>query len=276
MLKSITSCDRHGATVSKTNGDNRITMGFTLIELLVVIAIIATLAAILFPVFAQAREKSRETVCISNSRQIGLAVRMYVQDYDETFPIFHAYNTQPAAQITGHKGIETELAPYTKNADIFKCPDDTGGPVPQNSPSAEYGCADLPGKNGSYFSCYGSSYRFTSGLFTVVGGADGSFQNNAPTDGTFTPHVITDAALQVPADSRIMRDEMLPWFGGDQDKDGATYGYYPDYYRRWHARGGGFIFADGHSKFVAKPADFRTHILTPDGKTFETCGYACD
>src|ERR1043166_4890534 len=61
--------------------------GFTLIELLVVIAIIAILAAILFPVFAQAREQARSTACLSNTKQIGLAVHMYAQDYDEAFPM---------------------------------------------------------------------------------------------------------------------------------------------------------------------------------------------
>jgi prepilin-type N-terminal cleavage/methylation domain-containing protein/prepilin-type processing-associated H-X9-DG protein len=89
--------------------------GFTLIELLVVIAIIAILAAILFPVFARAREQARKTACLSNLKQIGLACHMYAQDYDELFPVDnHACNP--------HLRLVNEIMPYVKNQGIFYCP----------------------------------------------------------------------------------------------------------------------------------------------------------
>ncbi|GAB4454974.1 MAG: hypothetical protein OHK0029_10350 [Armatimonadaceae bacterium] len=92
---------------------NRNTNAFTLIELLVVIAIIAILAAILFPVFAQAREKARQTACLSNMKQIGLGILMYVQDYDNRLPTY----TWPESYMVGAR-----LEPYIKNDDIFRCP----------------------------------------------------------------------------------------------------------------------------------------------------------
>src|SRR5437899_4060683 len=100
--------------------------GFTLIELLVVIAIIAILAAILFPVFAQAREKARQAGCLSNTKQIGVAVQMYVQDYDERLPNACAWGKAwlhgdsakecpplVAAGVPAY--VQEMLAPYVKN-----------------------------------------------------------------------------------------------------------------------------------------------------------------
>ena len=90
--------------------------GFTLIELLVVIAIIAILAAILFPVFAQAREKARQSSCLSNVKQISTAIALYVDDNHETFPMINSGGTAGKSFLTG------KLEPYTKTWKIWQCP----------------------------------------------------------------------------------------------------------------------------------------------------------
>lgn len=104
---------------------NRSHRGFTLIELLVVIAIIAILAAILFPVFAKAREKARQASCLSNVRQLMMAAQMYVQDYDDTM-VLSAHRPPTGQPPSGSPIWSAYLMPYTKNEQVFVCPSGRG------------------------------------------------------------------------------------------------------------------------------------------------------
>ncbi len=97
---------------------------FTLIELLVVIAIIAILAAILFPVFARARENARRASCQSNMKQIGLGVFQYTQDYDEKMPLY-VVNASASATPTNPRGWADAIQPYLKSTQIYQCPSES-------------------------------------------------------------------------------------------------------------------------------------------------------
>jgi len=102
---------------------------FTLIELLVVIAIISILASILFPVFARARENARRASCMSNLKQIGLGMMMYVQDYDEMYPMLSYIGTDkvvpPAGGTATNNNWIFRLQPYVKSPQLFNCPSST-------------------------------------------------------------------------------------------------------------------------------------------------------
>ncbi len=105
--------------------------GFTLIELLVVIAIIAILAAILFPVFARARENARRSSCQSNLKQIALGFKQYTQDYDEKLPLRYA-ELNGNSSFDGNsadRGWAEVIQPYLKSTQIYQCPSETNGPI---------------------------------------------------------------------------------------------------------------------------------------------------
>ncbi|MBC7526847.1 MAG: DUF1559 domain-containing protein [Chthonomonadaceae bacterium] len=107
--------------------DSRRPRGFTLIELLIIIAIVAILAAILFPVFAQARSKARQATCQSNVRQIGMALTMYMQDYDENYALYQSVTKCPWPTICGTGQVTVSyfymLQPYSKSNLYSQCPD---------------------------------------------------------------------------------------------------------------------------------------------------------
>ena len=133
--------------------------GFTLIELLVVIAIIAILAAILFPVFAKAREKARQASCSSNEKQLGLGFLQYVQDNDEAVssrqPRRLAHPRQRGVQQGS--GWANEIYPYVKSTGVYKCPDDAAPGLPFLTPTM-----------GRSFSGYGPGSYNPNGVATLA------------------------------------------------------------------------------------------------------------
>ena len=133
--------------------------GFTLIELLVVIAIIAILAAILFPVFARAREKARQTSCLNNVKQLALGAHMYFQDYDER--LLHYRH-----EVPGNTSIYWwhMVAPYLKNAQIFQCPSDSDTTYDYGW---NYRYLGWPGRGGTSGSAAGALAEITEPAQTI-------------------------------------------------------------------------------------------------------------
>lgn len=213
--------------------------GFTLIELLVVIAIIAILAAILFPVFAQAREAARRTACLSNMKQLGTATTMYVQDYDETFPI--VYNGNGSCSHAEY----VLIYPYMKNLNIMACPD--GGATGDTVPGCAVARGEIPNP-GPYFHTH---YGFNWGpLIYAGGGLHGPVViQTAPAanyqDGVAMAAVVAPADVFVYGDSY---DTYRPTMGSDWLLDSYNGGY-----KQGGLRHGGKFnvsFADGHAKLV--------------------------
>lgn len=201
---------------------------FTLIELLVVIAIIAILAAILFPAFARARENARKAACMSNLKQIGIAVMMYAQDYDETY-----ISGQTSAPVLYWYDV---LQPYTKSRQVFVCP--TAGQI--NSYSGGY-ALNIGGTNMQ--NGFGIEYNYMTPNSTYV--------KLSTVQEPSTTIVITDPGSNGYASADlyavgyaglsyipVLHGGQVGPFGGGTPATVAPGG------------GGNYLFADGHVKFL--------------------------
>ncbi len=195
--------------------------GFTLIELLVVIAIIAILAAILFPVFARAREKAKQTSCLSNLKQLGLAMVMYAQDYDEThtrLSFGYLYSPPVPSEPAFNKRSDgrweytwpTTIYPYVNNTQIFRCP------------STSYTNA-------------GVAYGVPSNCFDRHGNLAQLFARTTP---------LRTSELRQPAQTIMISEK----YGGN-----PQYILSGQYYvmRADHNEGGNVAFFDGHAKWLS-------------------------
>ena len=249
--------------------------GFTLIELLVVIAIIAILAAILFPVFAQAREKARQTSCLSNCKQIGTGLQLYTDDYDEALPmsIFKGawtyldgtvttYGTDPNIGkenwVCGKVWSESttsyadgahyfnqnwswmdQLYPYVKNIDIFKCPSNPKQTINNNGATTNglpgYGINDI-----LHSASWKNNSPFT--LSQIKSTSKLVFIGDAPTVNSSTgPRTVQTIAPYTYLPKSLGKTPNYNVNYTDTEKRGLK-----------HSDGANFTFADGHAKYYKK------------------------
>ncbi len=226
----LPNCPRHNSG-SSVSGNKR--SGFTLIELLVVIAIIAILASILFPVFAQAREKARQIACISNFKQIGLAMLQYNQDYDESYCPSEVSTSGAGSFTTGYDWTYI-LNPYIKNGSNQAVL--TGGRAIQGYAGGVYACPSaLRQKQQDQFVVRGD-------VFPVW------YNNNAPlSSATASGPAVTLAAIDSPS------EKIALWEAGSNGNDFNNFGpYYPTDGWAWYS---GFAYQSGDFLGATKDCD---------------------
>ncbi len=243
-------------------------MGFTLIELLMVIAIIAILAAILFPVFAQAREKARAISCLSNTKELGLSVLMYVQDYDEMFPKSHGNNgTGPPDFDRWSTSWATVVQPYIKNFGVFRCPDDGNTTAPaswmgtaisydvnQDDDFTSHWIAYGPFGMGSNPGDFWNYDSLTLGALTEPSDSimiAERHNTDAVKAGTENAVGFSSSFTET---SWVGAIDGVPYLIPDGTRPAAAYPYGPNgAVSATHTEQGNFLFCDGHSKSM-RPA----------------------
>jgi len=235
--------------------------GFTLIELLVVIAIISILAAILFPVFARARENARRSSCLSNLKQIGLGIMMYTQDYDEKYPHAQSVTTQlPPDGYFWYDGRwywPQMIYPYTHNSEVFFCPsayftlhDDAGRPTPYRN---HYGANSLIMP--TITSLPSQSLSSVSSPATTYLAMDmGAYALAAIT--YVVPGVGTVRGITEPAAAFYYLPGTYSIVGTDPFTSSATAQNEADYKSGRHFGGVNVAFADGHVKWLKSETVF--------------------